>query len=132
MRVLLVMLLAAPVQPGPPPLPDLLTGAQQRLAASDRSGARRVLMQALALYPQSAAVYNFLGVLEAEERDYGAAEARFREAIGKAPQYTDAYLNLGRLYQENAGRDEAAVPKALAAPRSPAPPGTGNPRSCAA
>src|SRR5207247_157730 len=72
MLVPLLLLLAAPLQLASPPLPDLLTRAQQRLAASDRTGARRVLMQALALYPDSAAVYNFLGVLEAEERDYRA------------------------------------------------------------
>src|SRR5207247_9787111 len=103
--------LAAPPRPARPPLPDLLTRAQQRLEASDRSGARRELTEALRLYPASATVHNFLGVLEAQEGNYRAAEARFREAIDRRPQYTDAYLNLGRLYQENAGQDEQAVRK---------------------
>src|SRR6266496_4708620 len=111
----LLLLLAAPIQAGHPPLPDLLTRAQQRLEASDRSGARRELTEALRLYPASATVHNFLGVLEAQEGNYPAAEARFREAIGRRPQYTDAYLNLGRLYQDNAGKDEQAVRKGLAA-----------------
>ncbi len=115
MLVPLLLLLAGPIQAGLPPLPDLLTRAQQRLEASDRSGARRELTEALRLYPASAAVHNFLGVLEAQEGNYRAAEARFREAIDRRSQYTDAYLNLGRLYQENAGKDEQAVRKALAA-----------------
>src|SRR6266540_2971235 len=115
MLVPLLLLLAGPTQPGSPPLPDLLTRAQQRLEASDRAGARRELTEALRLYPASAAVHNFLGVLEAQEGNYRAAEARFREAIDRRLQYTDAYLNLGRLYQENAGKDEQAVRKALAA-----------------
>jgi tetratricopeptide (TPR) repeat protein len=115
MLVPLLLLLAGPIQAGHPPLPDLLTRAQQRLEASDRSGARRELTEALRLYPASAAVHNFLGVLEAQEGNYRAAEARFREAIDRRLQYTDAYLNLGRLYQENAGKDEQAVGKALAA-----------------
>src|SRR5881396_137196 len=115
MLLSLLLLLARPTQAGPPPLADLLTRAQQRLEASNRSGARRELTEALRLYPASAAVHNFLGVLEAQEGNYRVAEARFREAIDRRPQYTDAYLNLGRLYQESAGKDEQAVRKALAA-----------------
>jgi len=114
MLVPLLLLLAGPTQAGPPPLAELLTRAQQQLEATDRSGARRELAEALKFYPESPAVHNFLGVLEAQEGNYRGAEARFREAIARAPRYTDAYLNLGRLYQENTGRDEAAVPKALA------------------
>ena len=56
---------------------------------------------------------NFLGVLEAQEGHYEAAETRFREALARAPQYTDAALNLGRLYQENAAKDAGALGKAL-------------------
>jgi len=111
----LLLLPAGPTQPGPPPLAELLTRAQERLEASDRPAARRELTQALKLYPASAAVHNFLGVLEAQEGNYRAAEARFQEAVDRTPRYTDAYLNLGRLYQENAGKDESAVRKALAA-----------------
>jgi tetratricopeptide (TPR) repeat protein len=115
MLVPLLLLLTGPTQAGSPPLAELLTRAQQQLQATDRSGARRELAQALKLYPESPAVRNFLGVLEAQEGNYRGAEARFREATARAPQYTDAYLNLGRLYQENMGRDEGAVAKALAA-----------------
>ena len=110
----LLLLLQAPAPPAErAPLADILERAQQRLEASDRNGARRELTKALALYPASPAVRNFLGVVEADDGNYRAAETRFREAIERAPQYTDALLNLGRLYQENAGKDENAVRKAL-------------------
>ena len=119
MLLALLLLLAGQAPPGPAPLlADLLTRAQERLRASDRAGARRDLTDALRLYPESPAVYNFLGVLEAEEGAYVQAEARFREAMRRAPQHPDAYLNLGRLYQENPGQDGEALRKALAAYQS--------------
>src|SRR6266568_1793323 len=49
MLLSLLLLLARPTQAGPPPLADLLTRAQQRLEASNRSGARRELREALRL-----------------------------------------------------------------------------------
>jgi hypothetical protein len=47
MLVPLLLLLTGPTQAGSPPLAELLTRAQQRLQATDRSGARRELAQAL-------------------------------------------------------------------------------------
>jgi tetratricopeptide (TPR) repeat protein len=113
MLVHLAFVLVASAAPETPPLADLLLNAQARLEASDLAGAREQLGDALRLYPTSPAVYNFLGVVEAEGRNYHAAEARFREAIARSPRYTDAYLNLGRLYQEHADEDEDAATKAL-------------------
>lgn len=115
MLVAFLLLLGAQAPSGAPPLADLLTRAQERLRSSDRPGARRELTEALRFYPESPAVYNFLGVLEAEEGAYAGAETRFRESIRRAPRYTDAYINLGRLYQENAGKDADAARKALEA-----------------
>jgi tetratricopeptide (TPR) repeat protein len=108
-----VVAVAVAASPEAPPLADILLKAQDRLQASDLAGARAQLADALRLYPTSPAVYNFMGVLEAEDGNYERAEARFREAIARSPQYTDAYLNLGRLYQENAGKDKDAAAKAL-------------------
>ena len=42
-----------------------------------------------------------------------AAEKSFNRAIAKAPKFTGAYLNLGRLYQENVTADPQAPRKAL-------------------
>jgi Tfp pilus assembly protein PilF len=111
--VLGLLLLAA--QAGPATLPEMLSRAMQSPEASDRVSARRELTEALRLYPASPAVHNFLGVVEAGDGNYLAAEKRFREAVLRAPDYTDAYLNLGRLYQENGGKDPKAATKALAA-----------------
>jgi tetratricopeptide (TPR) repeat protein len=109
----LLLLLAAP--PSSRPLPEILERARQLLEGSDTAAARRELTDALRLYPASPAVYNFLGVLEAGEGNYDEAERRFREAVARAPQYTDAHLNLGRLHQEHGGEDPQAAAKALVA-----------------
>ncbi len=69
--------------------------------------------QALDHSPNEPNLYNFLGVLEAQAADYLAAEASFRRAIELAPTLTPAYFNLGRLYQENPGKDPQAISKAV-------------------
>jgi tetratricopeptide (TPR) repeat protein len=112
------LLLALALQAPADRLPDLLERARQHLEASERAAARRELMDALKLYPASPAVHNFLGVLEAGEGHYAEAEKQFREATRLAPDYTEAYLNLGRLYQENGAADPKAAAKALAAYQS--------------
>jgi len=112
------LVLALAVQAGAVPLADLLERARQHLEASDRSAARRELTEARRLYSDNPVVYNFLGVLEAGDGHYSEAERSFQEAVRRAPTYTEAYLNLGRLYQQNAGRDPQAIPKAIAAYRA--------------
>jgi tetratricopeptide (TPR) repeat protein len=110
----LALLLAAPPAAGPPPLRDLLAAAQRAFEWRDHAAARRELASALRFYPESPVVHNFLGILDAEVGDAAAAEARFREAVRRDPRYTDAHLNLGRLYQENTGKDPQAPARALA------------------
>lgn len=116
--LLSLLLLLTPPQTGAPALVDILSRAAEHLEAADRPAARLELKRALELYPSSPAVYNFLGVVEAGDGSYEEAELRFREAILRAPQYTDAHLNLGRLYQESAAEDAEAAGKALAAYRA--------------
>ena len=48
---------------------------------------------------------NLLGVIEAKAGDYAGAEGSFTIAISRTPTFTAPYLNLARLYQENASRD---------------------------
>jgi tetratricopeptide (TPR) repeat protein len=69
---------------------------------------RRALEQA----PDEPNLNNFLGVIEAQDTNYLAAEASFRRAIESGPTLTAAYLNLGRLYLENQAKDLQAVSKA--------------------
>lgn len=112
---LVLLLLTAPLAAAPPSLADALARAKDRLEQGDRPGARAELTAALRAFPGAPALHNFLGVVEAQDGNYGAAEARFREAIRRAPRLTDAHLNLGRLHQENAGGNPQAVGQALAA-----------------
>ena len=113
LMVLSLLLLLTP-QTGAPSLQDILSRALDHLEASDHPAARLELAQALELYPTSPAVYNFLGVLDASDGSYEGAEQHFREALLRAPDYTDAHLNLGRLYQENVARFSDVLTKALA------------------
>jgi tetratricopeptide (TPR) repeat protein len=98
-----------------PPLGELLTRARDHMETGDKAAAGADLDEALRGYPASPAVRNFLGVLAASGGDPGEAERRFREAVERNPRYTDAWLNLGRLHQENAAKDTGAPRKALAA-----------------
>jgi len=101
--------------PAAAPLSELLTRARDRIEAGDRAAARAALDEALRAYPASPAVRNFLGVRSASEGGYDEAERHFKAAVQRDPRYTDAWLNLGRLYQENAAKDAGAPRKALAA-----------------
>jgi tetratricopeptide (TPR) repeat protein len=113
--VLIVSAAAAPALAQAPALGEVLSQAQAMLESDDRVGARRTLEAALRASPAHPVLQNFLGVVEAQDGHYAAAEARFQGALRAAPRYTDASLNLGRLYQENTARDPGALPKALAA-----------------
>ncbi len=98
-----------------PSLADALARAHAQLEAGDRAAARKELTSALRSFPSHPVVHNFLGVVEAQDGNYRAAQTRFRQAVRLAPRFTEAYLNLGRLYQENAANDPDAAREALAA-----------------
>lgn len=74
---------------------------QQSIQNGDLRGARIELQKSLKASPADPRAYNFLGVIDAQEQNFGSAEANFRRAIEIAPGFTGAYLNLGRLYQEH-------------------------------
>ena len=90
---------------------------QELLQNGDKAGAREQIVSALKEYPLEPVLHNFLGVLEAQQGEYRKAESSFRKAIQLSPGYAGAYLNLGRLYQENIGQDPDAVKKGIAAYR---------------
>jgi tetratricopeptide (TPR) repeat protein len=68
---------------------------------------------ALQVYPREPALHNFRGVVEAQQGRYETAEAAFRHAIVLDARFTGAYLNLGRLYQENFAKDPQASQKVV-------------------
>jgi tetratricopeptide (TPR) repeat protein len=85
----------------------------QLIQQGDLAEARGQLAQALREFPKEAGFYDLLGVVEAQERNYRAAETDFTRAIELDPRLTGAYLNLGHLYQENSARDPDALRKGL-------------------
>jgi tetratricopeptide (TPR) repeat protein len=95
------------------PSERLLIEAQQLIQQGNLQEARNKLTRGLKLYPQEANLYGFLGVVDAQEKKYRQAEANFQKAITLAPKFQGPYLNLGRLYQENALQDPQALVKGI-------------------
>jgi len=73
-----------------------LTQAQQQLA------------RGMKLYPQSAILYNALGIVYRRQNNTDAAIAAFQEALKLMPAYTAAQLQLGSIYQQRSLKKEAA------------------------
>jgi Flp pilus assembly protein TadD len=85
---------------------------QQLIASRDLMAAHGLLAEAGRRHPGDAGFDNLRGIVEAQEGNYVGAENSFRQAVGREPKFTAAYLNLGRLYQENPGPDPQAAQKA--------------------
>jgi len=92
---------------------QIILRIQQLIQEHDLPEARRQLLEAAKQYPSDEGFDNLLGIVEAQQGNYSAAEKSFSQAVAKAPKFTGAYLNLGRLYQENAAADQQALRKAL-------------------
>ncbi len=92
---------------------EILERVQQLIQQGDLAEARIQLTRALKDFPREAGLHNLLGVVEAQQGNYRPAESNFEKAIEEDPRFTGAYLNLGRLYQGNAGKDPKAFQKGL-------------------
>jgi len=106
--VLLFVAAARIVAAGAPTDEDRLVRTQELIQSGDLHGARGELQELLARLPADPRIHNLLGVIDAQESNFIAAESNFRDAIELAPGFTGAYLNLGRLYQEHAGEPGTA------------------------
>ena len=82
---------------------------QVYVAMDNPEEARRAFQQAIRANPRSCTAYNELGVLSRQNGDFSGAETHYRTCIEVAPQFKDAYLNLGILYELYLGR----LPEAL-------------------
>ena len=115
--VLLLVALALagawPVAADTPADEEELVRIPQLIQSGDLRGARNELQQLHARLQGDPRIYNLLGVVDAQENNFGAAELNFRHAVELAPRFTGAYLNLGRLYQEHAS-EKGTAEKALA------------------
>jgi len=94
-------------------LDEELQKIQQLVQDRDLAGARAELTRAMQEFPNNGNLYGLLGVVEASAGNYAAAEANLRKAIALIPHFTGAYLNLGRIYQENSAKDPGAAKEAL-------------------
>jgi tetratricopeptide (TPR) repeat protein len=86
---------------------------QALIQNGDLAAARNGLNEILQSSSHDPNAWNMLGVVEAQQGDYPGAESSFQKAINLAPRLTGAYLNLGRLYQENTKKDPAALTKGV-------------------
>ncbi|HXM92857.1 MAG TPA: tetratricopeptide repeat protein [Candidatus Dormibacteraeota bacterium] len=86
---------------------------QQLIRDHSLAGARQQLAEAAKKYPADAGFDNLLGIVEAQDDNYQVAEKTFLRAVERAPRFTGAYLNLGRLYQEHESVDPQARRKAF-------------------
>lgn len=107
------MLLIAVLLPAQSSSSALATRVQELIAKGDLAAARAELAATVQRGLADAAVYNLTGIVEAQAGNYRVAEAGFQKAIRLAPQAVSIYENLGRLYQEHAGEDPAALAKAV-------------------
>lgn len=75
--------------------------------------ARLAFRQAVAANPRNCVARNQLGVLSRQLGDFAGAEEHYRACLEQVPDFGDAYLNLGILYELYLGR----LPEALEAYR---------------
>jgi len=105
--ILCILLAPAAALPAPPDTSAdeaRLVRIQQAIQSGDLGGARSELQELVARAPGDPRIYNLLGVVDAQENNFAAAESSFRRAVQLDPRFTGAYLNLGRLYQEHANK----------------------------
>ena len=86
---------------------------QRLINTGDLADARAMLQESTSRFPNDAGFDNLSGVIAAQEHSYNQAERSFRRAIERDRRFTAAYLNLGRLYQENLSADAHGFKKAL-------------------
>ena len=86
---------------------------QRQIESRNWTEANRLLAEAAMRFPSDPGFDNLRGVIAAQEGDFVTAEKYFRDAVKRAPKLTAAYLNLGRLYQEDVAADSHARDKAL-------------------
>ncbi|MBC8167411.1 MAG: tetratricopeptide repeat protein [Bryobacteraceae bacterium] len=71
------------------------------------------LRSAVSAHPGDPALRNLLGVIEAQQGNYKAAESNFTKALTAAPRSASIYDNLGRLYVENLSNEPTWLLKGI-------------------
>jgi Flp pilus assembly protein TadD len=84
------------------------------LALDDPPAARVAFQRAVEINPDNCAAYNEMGVMSRQSGDFITAEANYLACVERVPDFREAYLNLGILYELYLGK----LPEALAAYRT--------------
>ena len=84
------------------------------LAVEDPEAARVAFRRAVEINPDNCAAYNEMGVMSRQSGDFLSAEANYLACVERVPDFREAYLNLGILYELYLGK----LPEALAAYRT--------------
>jgi tetratricopeptide (TPR) repeat protein len=92
---------------------EILFSIQHSIQTGDFQKARIEIWDAFKAFPDDPRLYNFLGVIDAQQENFGAAEIDFQRAIRVAPGFIGAYMNLGRLYQTESVKHTGYYEKAL-------------------
>jgi tetratricopeptide (TPR) repeat protein len=92
---------------------DKILQIQSLIGEYDLAEAEKLLNEAVKQFPADAGFANLRGIIDAQQGNPTAAARSFRRAIQHSPRFTGAYLNLGRLYQEDSASDPQASLKAL-------------------
>jgi len=88
---------------------------QTQIERGNLKQARLLLVEAAKRFRENGRLENLLGVVEIQEGNAVAAEQEFQRAAVHSPKLVGPYLNLGRLYMENASKDARWPAKALRA-----------------
>jgi tetratricopeptide (TPR) repeat protein len=83
------------------------------LAMDDPEAAQVAFRRAVEINPDNCAAYNEMGVMSRQSGDFLSAEANYLACVERVPDFREAYLNLGILYELYLGK----LPEALAAYR---------------
>jgi tetratricopeptide (TPR) repeat protein len=84
------------------------------LALDDPAAAQVAFRRAVEINPDNCAAYNEMGVMSRQSGDFLTAEANYLACVERVPDFREAYLNLGILYELYLGK----LPEALAAYRT--------------
>ncbi len=90
-----------------------LLAIQQHIEANDLEGARVLISDAIARFPNDGGIENLLGVVEIQQGHADRARQAFSAAIQNSPRLVSAYLNLGRVEMETAAEDPGGRAQAL-------------------
>ena len=103
-----------------PPASEPVRQGEQRLAAGDPTGARRLFERAVAENPEDARAHFDLGMALELLDDPAGAEQRYRRAIELRPDFAEALNNLGLLLRAQGKSGEAVTMLRRAVAANPA------------